>query len=64
MPDNIKRVISSKGLLQGAVAKACGMSKQQFSDLLNGRRLIKPCDALAVCKALNVTPDELFRSHE
>lgn len=64
VPENVKRLISSKGLLKGAVAKACGMSKQQFSDLLNGRRLVKPCDVLALCKALFVTPDELFRTHE
>ena len=63
-PENVKRLISSKGLLQGAVAKDCGMSKQQFSDMLNGRRLVKPCDVLALCKALLVMPDELFRTHE
>ena len=64
VPENVRHLISSKGLLQGAVAKACGMSKQQFSDMLNGRRLVKPCDVLALCKALLVTPDELFRRYE
>ena len=60
LPDNIVRIINEKGLKQLAVAKAAGYSQQQFSDMLNGRKIIKPCDALAIAEALNVTMNDLY----
>lgn len=62
LPDNIVRIINKKGLKQLAVAKAAGYSQQQFSDMLNGRKIIKPCDALAIAEALNVTMNDLYRT--
>ena len=36
--DNIKRIISEKGMKQGVVAERAGFSKSEFSNILNGRR--------------------------
>lgn len=60
VPDNINRIISEKGLKHGAVAAWAGFSKQQFSDMLNGRKVIKCNDAIAIAGALNVGIDDLF----
>lgn len=60
LPENIMRIISEKGLKQGNVAKKAGYSRQQFSDMMNGRKIIKPCDALAIANAMEVTMDELY----
>lgn len=60
LPRNILKIINSRGLKQGAVADKAGYSKQQFSDMLNGRKIIKPCDALAIAKTLGVTMNDLY----
>ncbi len=61
LPDNIVRIINEKGMKQCAVAKQAGYSKQQFSDMLNGRKIIKPCDALAIADVLRVEMNELYK---
>lgn len=35
-------------------------SKQQFNSMLNGRKIIKPCDALAIADALDVEMNDLY----
>lgn len=62
VPIAVIRIIGERGLKQGAVAERAGMSNQMLSDMLNGRRLIKARDVLALAKALDVTPNDLFRS--
>lgn len=58
--DNIMRIINASGLKQLAVAKKAGYGAQAFSDMLNGRKLIRPCDISAIAEALDVEPNELF----
>lgn len=58
--DNIARIINKKGLKQVYVAEKAGFEKQQFNDMLNGRKIIKPCDALVIANALEVEPNELY----
>lgn len=60
LPCNIIRIINERGLKQRAIAERAGFSKQQFSDMMNGRKIIKPCDALAIADALGVTMNDLF----
>lgn len=60
MPENILRIIEEKGLKQCAIAKRAGFSNQQLNDMLNGRKIIKPCDAIAIAGALEVTMNELY----
>lgn len=64
VPANIDRIIEAKGLKQNAVAERAGFSKQQLSAMLNGRRIIKVCDVLAIADALGVEVNELFATHD
>ncbi len=60
IPERIASIIKERGLKNGAVAEWAGFSKQQFSDMLNGRKIIKPCDAMAISDALGVSVGDLF----
>lgn len=62
--DNIKRIIVRRGLKQRAVAELAGFSVQQFSALLNHRKVVKDADVAAIARALGVTPNELFDGGE
>lgn len=57
---NIKRIIQEKGLKQKSVAVKAGFTDQQFSNLLNGRKIFSAYDVLRIANALDVTPNELF----
>lgn len=57
---NISTIILHKGLKQKSVAEKARLSKQAFNDMLNGRRLIKMADTLAIAKALGVEVNDLF----
>ena len=56
----IKKTIDEKRLKKCAVAEKIGLTPQQFSDMLNGRRTIKISDIPKLCVALQITPNELF----
>lgn len=58
--ENIKKIIAEKGMKYLAVAERAGYSKQQFSDMMNGRKVIKPCDVGVIANALGVTPNDLY----
>lgn len=60
VPENIERIIKEKGIKQYAVANRAGYTKQQFNDMLNGRKIIKAIDILAIAKALEVSPNDLY----
>ncbi len=60
LPQNIICIINARGLKQCAVAKKAGFSKQQFNDMLNGRRIIKPCDAVVIADTLGVEMNDLY----
>lgn len=57
---NTKRIIADKGLKQRAVAAKAGFSEKQFSALMNGRKIIKDVDVMAIANALETTPNDLF----
>lgn len=57
---NTKRIIADRGLKQRAVAAKAGFSEKQFSALMNGRRIIKDIDVMAIAIALDATPNDLF----
>ncbi len=61
---NILRIINVKGLKQKVVAEKAGYSSQQFSDMLNGRKIIRPLDTKAIAIALEVDANELFKVSE
>ncbi len=57
---NLSRIIKKRGLKQSAVARRAGYTNQQLTDMLNGRKLIKPCDVNALAGALGVGVEDLF----
>lgn len=57
---NVELIIESKGLKKKSVAMRAGYTKQQFSNLINGRKTIKPEDIVKIAMALEVTPNDLF----
>lgn len=64
VPENIKRIIKEKCYKQGLISKRAGYEEQQLTDMLNGRKIIKPCDVFAIADALEVNPEDLFRRGE
>ncbi len=61
---NVKEIIKEKCLKQSAVARKAGYSEQQFSSMMNGRKIIKDTDILKIATALNVDVNQLFRKRE
>jgi len=60
LPINIACAIKVRGMKNSAVAERAGFSAQQFSDMLNGRKIIKPCDILAISDAIGISVGDLF----
>ena len=56
----INRIIAERGLKKQSVAREIGITPQQFSAMLSGRRIIKVEDISALCDALEISPNELF----
>ena len=50
----IRKKIAEKGLLQKSVASRAGFTEQQFSDMLNDRKIIRACDLFRISEALGV----------
>ena len=57
---NIKDIIREKGLKSSYVAEKAGYSQQQFSAMMNGRKIIKDTDILRITTALGVDANRLF----
>lgn len=55
-----RKIIQDKGLKQKSVAIKAGYTDQQFSNLLNGRKIFSAYDVLRIAAALEVTPNDLF----
>ena len=63
--DMVKKTMDEKGLKQCAVAEKAGFSKQQFSDMLNGRKIMRAIDIINIINALdNVDANDLFGIRE
>ncbi len=60
VPQNLARIIKERGLKQSAVAQWAGYSGQQLTDMLNGRKIIKPCDILMISNAIGINVGDLF----
>lgn len=56
----IKHAMVEKGLYQKSVAERAGFSAQQFSDMLNGRKIIKAEYIPRIASALGVSANHLF----
>lgn len=58
--DTIYKVINEKCLKQSAVARAAGYDPKKFNAILRRRKKMTSDDVVPICKALGVTPNELF----
>lgn len=62
--ENVKSIIKEQGVKQCVVAQRVGFSQTKFSNMLNGRYIVKAGEIPSICKALGVTPNELFSPTE
>lgn len=58
----IYQIMEQKCMKQCLVARAAGYEPKVFNDMLRGRRLIRIDDLCPICRALGITPNELFTS--
>lgn len=58
--DRMCLVIKEKHLKQSAIAVAAGYDARIFNNMIKGRRLITDKDIVPICKALGISPNELF----
>lgn len=49
-----------KGLKQKYVAEKAGFTQQEFSNMMNGRKLIMTDYIVDICLALGVQPNDVF----
>lgn len=56
----IKFIITDRGLIQRAVATRAGFTNQQFSDMLNDRKVIRAADIIPISKALGVSVQDVY----
>ena len=50
--NRVREIIKEKGLKQTALAEKAGFTIQEFSDMLNGRRLMRAVDIASIINAL------------
>lgn len=60
LPENIQRIISEKGYKQNAIARKAGLTDQQLTDIIKGRRIIKVSDVTALAAALGVGIPDIY----
>lgn len=58
---NVKDIIKEKGFKNLYVAEKAGYTKNQFSSMLNGRKLITDVDVMKIAEVLDVSVNELFK---
>lgn len=59
--DNLKFYIDNRSLKQSVIARKAGFSPQEFSDMLNGRRLMRAIDIANIINVLdNIDANDLF----
>lgn len=56
----VQAIIAENGFKNLYIAQKAGFTAQEFSDMLNGRRLIKACDIPKISNALGVDANYLF----
>ena len=61
---NARRIMNEKCLKQTLIARKAGYDPKLFSALLAGRKIIREEHILAIAKALNVSPGDLYVDHD
>lgn len=58
---NIKSIIKKKGVKQCVIAERAGFTKQEFSNIMNGRRkLLRAEHVFLIAEALEVDINDLY----
>lgn len=60
--ERIYKIMEAGNMCQAAVARAAGLSPHQFNNILRGRGKLNSENIPSICKALNITPNDLFIS--
>lgn len=60
VPDNLKRLLKRSGIKQSDLARALGVSRQQITDIISGRRLVYPSELADICRVFETTPNALL----
>lgn len=58
--DNIRNLIKKKGLKQTFVAEQAGMTDQQLTDILRGRKLLRVEHLTPLARVLGVSVEDLI----
>ena len=61
---NIRAIVDERGYKHAVIAKRAGYTRQQFSDMLTGRKLILADDCFRICDAIGCSYNDLFRRPE
>lgn len=62
--DRVAEIIKEKGFKQCAIAEKAGFTAREFNDILHHRKTFKADYIRSVCKALDITPNELYAFDE
>ena len=57
---NVKKIIESRGLKQSYIAEKVGLNPKTFNALLNGRKTFDVSSVVPICRALDITPNQLL----
>lgn len=60
----VRQVIHDKGMKQCVVAERAGFSESEFSNMLNGRKLLRIEHIPGIANALGIEPNDLFEKAE
>lgn len=60
IPERILRIIEDKNMCQARVARSANIDPKLFNAMLHGRKIIRPEHINPICRALGVTPNDVF----
>jgi len=59
--DSLADEIQKRGFKQTVIAEKAGLTKQQLSDIISKRRKLDANEMFALCKAMGIMPNVLFK---
>lgn len=62
--DRLKLYINRNGLKQKNIAEKSGLTENQFSMILNGKRNVSADELEIICNAMNANPNDIYEIRE
>lgn len=59
--NGLKKILLEKGIKNVFLAEKAGLSQQELSDVLNGRRLVKAYEIFIISEILGEKVDDIFK---